>query len=122
MLFGCLLAGCTTLGPDYEEPEVAWLADWQTDLYGQVGAPEQQSTADLSFWWVLFNDPVLNALIETAKRENLSLRIAGLRILERRAALGIADSTRYPQLQQVTGSANYVDSAERGGGGSGGSD
>jgi NodT family efflux transporter outer membrane factor (OMF) lipoprotein len=110
-----LLAGCVTVGPDFEEPEVSWLADWQTDLYGQAGASAQQTAADLSFWWQLFNDPVLSQLIETARKENLNLRIAGLRILESRAALGIARSTRYPQVQQVTGSAGYVDQQEHGG-------
>ena len=28
-------AACTNLGPDYQEPEVAWLAEWETDLYGR---------------------------------------------------------------------------------------
>ena len=27
-----LLAACTNLGPDYQEPDVAWLADWETGL------------------------------------------------------------------------------------------
>src|SRR5688572_22764031 len=110
-----VLTACTTLGPDYEEPEVAWLSNWQSDLYGQVGRPEQQAELDVRFWWRLFNDPVLDELIETARRENPTLRIAGLRILESRAVLGIASSNRYPQLQQASGAVNYVDSRERGG-------
>ena len=31
--------GCTTLGPDYEEPDVEWLAEWQPDLYGHLAEP-----------------------------------------------------------------------------------
>lgn len=107
---------CTTVGPDYEEPEVAWLADWQTELYGQVAEPEARSVQDLSFWWQLFDDPVLNALVEEARVENLSLRVAGLRILESRAALGIAKSARYPQLQQLNGAASSVTTSELDGG------
>lgn len=38
---------------------------------------------------------MLNRLIETARHDNLSLRIAGLRILESRALLGITGSSRY---------------------------
>jgi NodT family efflux transporter outer membrane factor (OMF) lipoprotein len=110
-----VLNACTTLGPAYEEPEVAWLSAWQSDLYGQVGHPGQQAEFDVRFWWRVFNDPVLNELIETARRENPTLRIAGLRILESRAVLGIASSNRYPQLQQASGAVNYVDSRERGG-------
>ena len=107
-----LLSACTTLGPDYKEPEVAWLKAWQSDLYGQLESPEQQTQVDLRFWWHAFNDPVLNALIETARRENPSLRIAGLRILESRAVLGIASANQYPQLQQLNGAATYVDNSK----------
>jgi NodT family efflux transporter outer membrane factor (OMF) lipoprotein len=63
----------------------------------------------------VFNDPVLNGLVETARRENPSLRIAGLRILESRALLGIAGSNRYPQLNQASGSVALVDQEESGG-------
>src|SRR5688572_27359287 len=112
-----LLNACTTLGPDYKEPEVAWLKAWQSDLYGQLDSPEQQTQVDLRFWWQAFNDPVLNGLIETARRENPSLRIAGLRILESRAVLGIASANQYPQLQQINGAATYVDNKQSGGAG-----
>ena len=30
-LAGLFLQACTNLGPDYEEPTVTWLADWETD-------------------------------------------------------------------------------------------
>lgn len=112
-----LLNACTTLGPDYKEPEVTWLKAWQSDLYGQLESPEQQTQVDLRFWWHAFNDPVLNGLIETARRENPSLRIAGLRILESRAVLGIASANQYPQLQQLSGSSTYVDNKQSGGAG-----
>jgi len=111
-----VLGGCVTLGPDYEEPDVAWLTDWQTELYGQVAGPEQQAAADLRFWWQVFNDPVLHQLVEEARRENLGLRLAGLKILESRAVAGIAGSARYPQVQQISGSAASVTSGESGAG------
>ena len=59
---------------------------------------------DLQFWWKALNDPVLNDLIETARQENPSLRIAGLAILESKALLGIATGSQYPQVQQANGS------------------
>lgn len=55
-------------------------------------------------WWRQFNDPVLDGLIERAYRENLSLRIAGVRVLEARAQLGVAIGQLYPQTQQASGS------------------
>jgi NodT family efflux transporter outer membrane factor (OMF) lipoprotein len=114
-LAGLALGGCVTVGPDFEEPDTTWLNDWQSDLYGQIGQPEKQTQTDLRFWMQLFNDPVLNALVETARRENPSLRIAGLRIIESRALLGIAGSNRYPQFNQVSGSIAKVDQDESGG-------
>jgi NodT family efflux transporter outer membrane factor (OMF) lipoprotein len=110
-----LLGACTTLGPDYAEPEVAWLKTWQSDLYGQVDNAQTQTQVDLRFWWQAFNDPALNALIEAARRENPGLRIAGLRILESRAMLGIAGSNLYPQVQQLGAAATYIDNRESGG-------
>ncbi len=112
---GVLLGGCAVLGPDYQEPKVEWLADWQPTLYGQVGAGEGGG-ADLRFWWRTFGDPALNALMDAARRDSPSLRLAGLRILESRALLGIAGSALYPQLQQLGGSAAYAHSRRRGGG------
>ncbi len=112
LLWSLALGGCTTLGPDFREPEVDWLRDWQPTLYDPKGDPKQ---ADLAFWWQQFKDPALNQLIETARRDGISLRIAGLRILESRAQLGIAGSTLYPQVQQATGAATYVNTQQRGG-------
>jgi NodT family efflux transporter outer membrane factor (OMF) lipoprotein len=60
--------------------------------------------ADLSQWWTVFEDPILDRLVEDAYRQNLSLQIAGLRILEARAVLGIAVADLWPQQQQINGS------------------
>ena len=104
----CLQA-CTNLGPDYQEPDVAWLQEWETDLYGQALTTPPSEAEDLSFWWQAFNDPTLNQLIETSRKENQTLRIAGLAILESRALLGIATGSQYPQVQRATGSWARVD-------------
>ncbi len=60
--------------------------------------------AEYRNWWKAFNDPKLDRLIDTAYRENLNLRLAGVRVLEARAQLGIATGQLYPQSQQATGS------------------
>ena len=110
-----MLNGCTTLGPDFEEPEVAWLDTWETDLYGRVVSPEDPVDLELHQWWTLFNDPVLEELIEIANHKNPTLQIAGLKIIESRAVLGIATGSRYPQVQQVAGNAGYVNTQQHGG-------
>lgn len=110
------MSGCTTVGPDYEEPEVAWINDWETDLYGQLGDSAKLDGEDLCFWWRTFDDPVLEELIELTKEANPSLKIAGLRILESRAQLGQARSGRYPQVQQATGNLTYINTQDSNGG------
>ena len=110
-----LLGACTALGPDYSEPRPEWLDTWQPDLYGQSRDAAQSGQADLEFWWRSFDDPQLNRLIEQARRDNPGLRIAGLRILESRAVLGIAGSNDYPQLQQAGSAISYVNTRQHGG-------
>ena len=96
---------CAPLGPDFRGPEIDWLATWQPALYGQVADEDPTYDATLARWWQRFEDPQLAALIDLARRDNPGLRSAGLRVLEARAALGIASGNRYPQLQRVEGSA-----------------
>lgn len=105
-----LLQACAALGPDYEEPDIAWLQQWETDLYGQALTAEPDESEDLSFWWQAFGDPTLNQLIDTARLENPSLRLAGLAVLESRALLGIATGARYPQVQRASGNWTRLDS------------
>jgi len=110
-----LLNACTTLGPDYQEPELDWLEGWTPPLSIQANTQEVQVEADLRFWWKLFDDPALNQLIALARKENLLLRIAGLRILESQALLGIAGSNLYPQVQELGGAISYVNTRRQGG-------
>ena len=99
-----LVSGCVTVGPDYKTPEAPMSQQWI-----DIDAPRvNNQAADYSQWWTVFNDPVLDSLIDTAYQQNLTLRIAGLRILEARANLGIAVGSKYPQTQQVNGNAAKV--------------
>ncbi len=107
-----VLSACTVLGPDYQEPDVNWLKQWQPTA--SVNKTADQAL-DTDLWWKIFNDPVLNDLIATTRKENPSIKITGLRIFESRALLSIAQSTLYPQLQQVNSSATYVNIDNHGG-------
>ena len=83
------LTGCTVLGPNCARPEVVLPADWDS----QSRAQETHITKDSSEhaeWWKSFDDPVLDSLIAEAYRQNYNLKIAGLWVLDARAALGIA--------------------------------
>jgi NodT family efflux transporter outer membrane factor (OMF) lipoprotein len=109
MLLGLALAlgGCA-VGPKFTKPETAVTEDWS-----EKGDPRiaTQSAAD-SLWWRAFNDTTLNRLVELAYRQNLPLQIAGLRILEARAQLGVATGRQYPQVQVAVGNATQVGLSE----------
>ena len=58
----------------------------------------------MSQWWTVFHDPALDSLICFAYRQNLSLRVAGYRVLEARAQMLIDTGELFPQTQTATGS------------------
>src|SRR5262249_32004698 len=91
------LAGCM-MGPDYQTPDAPVNDTWQ----GPTG-PSDPHASNPS-WWESFNDPTLSNLVTEACRQNLPLRMAGLRVLEARAARGVAVGQFFPQLQEAAGS------------------
>jgi len=99
-----LLSGCIKVGPDFHRPESAVSPEWIEAGDERV----RNVSADYRAWWRAFNDPVLDRLIDRAYRENLTLRIAGVRVLEARAQLGIAIGRIFPQTQQASGSVERI--------------
>lgn len=95
------ISSCS-LGPDYVAPDLRVNSDWQSQ--GSSVLSRDRSKVDAQ-WWRQFRDPQLNAFIEDAYDENLTLRVAALRILESRTLLGIAEGNFYPQSQAVSGDA-----------------
>lgn len=105
---GMFLSACTTVGPDYERPESPLGPAWyQAEVAGLSTSPQEEAA-----WWKLFGDPELDGLIERALADNNSLEIAGLRVLESRAALGIATGLQYPQTQVAAGGATGISASE----------
>jgi NodT family efflux transporter outer membrane factor (OMF) lipoprotein len=102
------LCGCS-LGPNFSKPKAAVAPTWldADDWRVKTGPAEYKN------WWKAFNDPVLDRLIDRAYQGNLSLRIAGVRVLEARAQLGIATGRLYPQMQQASGSLQEIRTSER---------
>ncbi|MGD9355186.1 MAG: efflux transporter outer membrane subunit [Chromatiales bacterium] len=85
-----LTAGCT-FGPDYARPDIDMPASYRITT-GQ--AAELANTA----WWSLFDDPILDRMIETALRNNKDVRLAAERVLEFAARVDISRAGLYPQL------------------------
>src|SRR5262245_32138293 len=95
LILSILVCGCTSVsdyihngfkvGPNYGRPPAPVARDWINADDVRV----RKETDDLSKWWTVFNDPVLDSLICYAYRQNLTLRVAGFRVLEARAQMAI---------------------------------
>lgn len=82
-----LLAGCATTGPDYvAPPPPAGLAGQSTSDFAEGADPLYSAEPLPARWWALYEDPVLDALIEEALAANTDLRGAAAN-LERAQAV-----------------------------------
>ena len=94
------------VGPNYCRPDAAVAERWidANDPKHRV----RDASEDLSRWWAVFNDPILDRLMTTAYQQNLPLREAAYRVLEARAQLGIARGAFFPQQQNAVGGYRRV--------------
>ena len=108
-VLAALLSGCTPLkewvhngfrvGPNFHEPPVQVASRW-------IDAEDPrliQGPADDGDWWAVFQDPVLDSLIETAHRQNLDLKTVGTRVLQAQAQRNIEAGNLFPQSQNAIG-------------------
>jgi NodT family efflux transporter outer membrane factor (OMF) lipoprotein len=104
LILPLLLGGCAAVGPDYETPEVEVPDDWSQEAEEGLTLTPGEAVE----WWQVFDDPVLDQLVETGRRNNNGLEIAAIRVLEAQAQLGVATGLKYPQVQVATGDATYL--------------
>lgn len=89
----CFLLVACAVGPDYKRPDVSPPAAYRF----QPLPAETKSLADMP-WWELYQDPRLNAIIETALKENLDLKLAVARMQEARARARAANADFFPTI------------------------
>ena len=89
------LTACS-VGPDYVRPQAEVTPSWL-----EPSTALAQEPAEIREWWTVFEDPVLNRLVHQAYEQNLSLRAAGLRVIQARAVRGIAVGEFFPQEQGI---------------------
>jgi multidrug efflux system outer membrane protein len=98
LLCGLLLAGCAMVGPDYKRPDTGLPASYAEPApnTGALSVPER--------WWTLYNDPVLNDLVESGLRSNSDLRLAVARVEEAEGLLREAHAVLFfPLIQGSAG-------------------
>lgn len=90
------------VGPNYKEPKKPIAAHWP-----QKNATIKEASFKDTKWWQVFHDPVLTSLIYQGYHNNLSVQVAGVRVLQARAQLAQAVGELYPQQQAAVGNFTY---------------
>jgi NodT family efflux transporter outer membrane factor (OMF) lipoprotein len=105
ILLAALLPACK-VGPNFKPPHEP-VPDQYAGVKAQPPQLEPQPSSEdaaPAFWWREFHDPELDDLIDTAKRGNLDLKGAYLRIVEARIQVQAARAQGLPSLDA---SASY---------------
>ncbi|MGB2078466.1 MAG: efflux transporter outer membrane subunit [Vibrio sp.] len=96
-----ILSGCS-MAPDYEMPQVA-----VTDIYVNQDATGTSRQGELdNLWWKQLNDPQLDALVQAAQQQNITLQIASQRIQSAQAYHQAVASFKVPTISVGAGYAN----------------
>jgi len=114
LVLALAICGCTTpseyvhngfkVGPNYCPPGAPVADNWIDASDKRV----RTESEDLSHWWRVFNDPILEGLIREAYQQNLTLKEAGFRVLAARAQLGISIGNLFPQQQYAFGDYTHA--------------
>lgn len=103
LLLTVTLAGCTTVGPDYQRPETDIPSAWRS------ATPPAGQPVDTE-WWQAFADPVLSGLVDQAVLGNRDLLLATVRVDQYLALLDTTRAQFFPQVGYALG-ANRQDNA-----------
>src|SRR5689334_9602332 len=100
MLAGALaLAGCTTVGPNFKEPQAVSAA-----AYRHAGGTDQARLP--AEWWTVFNDATLDSLEQRAVRDNPGVKASAQRLLQAQSQLGVTRAGSLPQVGVSAGVSN----------------
>ncbi|MBD3811450.1 MAG: efflux transporter outer membrane subunit [Betaproteobacteria bacterium] len=111
-----MVAGCTTVGPDFRTPDAPTVTRYtreappQRVVMGEAVAPE---------WWTAFGSPRLDDLVKQALHDNFTLAAAEATLRQaQQLHAAQAGSTLYPTVNAKLGaSRNQANAAGRGEGG-----
>jgi NodT family efflux transporter outer membrane factor (OMF) lipoprotein len=106
-----MLAGCD-LAPVYDPPHFVVPDSYQGSGAFHVARPDD-GLSSRGDWWVLFNDPQLNALEQQLMTANPTLLAAAETYTQARALAAEAQSSLYPQVTAQAQSSYNRESAHR---------
>ena len=117
VLLACSLAGCSSdwvphvdLAPAYEPPQYVVPVSWHgSSPFVEAKPSDDELRPD---WWTLYNDPLLNRLVDQAMATNPDLQAAAERFVQARDVMMQVRSQRMPQIGlggKAADSHNHVD-------------
>jgi len=93
MALGLVSLAACSVGPDFQRPQGAQIAQWATP---QTAASQAVNSALSERWWEAFHDPQLSALSQRALTDNLDLQLASSRLQQSRAVRQVITAEQYP--------------------------
>ncbi len=102
-----LLSACKSVGPDYQRPQLAVPAQYSE-------AADQAQSGISTTWWTVYQDQLLNDLMNKALQNNTDLKLAAARIEEADAYASEIGAATFPQVD-VNAGANRSRVTELGG-------
>lgn len=99
LMLSAALAGCAAVGPDYQVPagSVATRPGAQAP-FAEAREGVFQRDQVPGHWWRLYNDPVLDGLVEKALAANTDLRVASANLERAQAAVRETEAQQQPSL------------------------
>jgi multidrug efflux system outer membrane protein len=97
-LTGAITLTACSIGPPYERPAL----DVPDSFRAQQETASGQSLANLA-WWDVYQDKVLQQLLQTALAQNRDVKIAVARVAEARAQVGVSRVAQLPQADVALG-------------------
>jgi multidrug efflux system outer membrane protein len=95
-LAACIAAGCTTLGPNHERPQVVLPPSYGDATAAGADAPASSPLA--ADWWSLFGDRTLDGLVSKALAANADIAQAVTRVEQADAQAREASGASLPTL------------------------
>jgi len=93
-----ILAGCASAPPPIDTAQLPAAPAKFKEGDGRWTLATPAESQPRGEWWKAFADPVLDALIERADRNNASIRVAGARLEQARALVQSAHADQLPQV------------------------
>ncbi|MGF1633474.1 MAG: efflux transporter outer membrane subunit [Phycisphaerae bacterium] len=109
LVFGGVIVGGCTVGPDYTRPDTAAENARYSTTLDPSTQPGPAELLGQERWWEEFADPISTALVERALEQNLTLRQAALRVVQADALRRARYGERLPFVSAGAGaSANRL--------------